>query len=344
VSAENEYILFGFDLSQLVLRARLGWHQLLWGNEAGIRERFYPSVEFFRTATSETKAFSLGKDLGGAGSHVLPAPGCFLPEQIVLLRSLTLPVQAEIFLEQAVQSEVVAHSPFPHDVVCWGHEIVGRESDHLMVAIAMSSRQAVETELMQRAETTGIPREDFEVWADGEFGPIMIAGYAEGARRRRFYGQIRDFLLRSLIGVVGIVFLLSLPSLLLAQSASQLQRIKLETEVRARDVIEIRASLVRLQELLDQAEAEHGAYVDYGPWLNRIAAITPDTVFLNRLGLEQRVLTVSGLAENAADYQSLLAESSFFGEINAPSAFTRDARAGRERFTLEMTLAERATP
>ena len=61
-------------------------------------------------------------------------------------------------------------------------------------------------------------------------------------------------------------------------------------------------------------------------------------MYFNRLGLEGKTLTVSGFAKNAADYQSVLAEAGLFAEVAAPSAFTRDERVGRERFTLTMSF------
>ncbi|GIR70778.1 MAG: hypothetical protein CM15mP74_20290 [Halieaceae bacterium] len=59
----------------------------------------------------------------------------------------------------------------------------------------------------------------------------------------------------------------------------------------------------------------------------------PDSVYLNRLSIKDNVLTVSGLAVNAADYQAVLVESGIFSDVTAPAAFTLDNRANRERFT-----------
>ena len=80
-------------------------------------------------------------------------------------------------------------------------------------------------------------------------------------------------------------------------------------------------------------------HVSYRPWLHKVAAATPDSVYLNRLSIEEDVLTVSGLAVNAADYQAAMVETGSFSEVTAPAAFTLDNRASRERFTLTMTLA-----
>ena len=39
MASSNQLSLFGFDLSVLYRRAVLGLEQLLWGSEAGLRER-----------------------------------------------------------------------------------------------------------------------------------------------------------------------------------------------------------------------------------------------------------------------------------------------------------------
>ena len=65
-------------------------------------------------------------------------------------------------------------------------------------------------------------------------------------------------------------------------------------------------------------------------------------MYLTRLSLKEKRLTISGLAENAANYQNALAEAAVFSELEAPSAFTRDARVGAERFTLTMQLSDGA--
>ena len=82
--------------------------------------------------------------------------------------------------------------------------------------------------------------------------------------------------------------------------------------------------------------------IDYAPWLHRVAKITPDTAHLNRLALDGRRLTISGVSDNAADYQATLVSAEWVRNLSAPSAFTRDKRSGRERFTLTMTLVDGA--
>jgi Tfp pilus assembly protein PilN len=110
------------------------------------------------------------------------------------------------------------------------------------------------------------------------------------------------------------------------------------TEQRSEGVVVVRGALVEAQERVSEAERFFSDHVSYRPWLHKVAAATPDSVYLNRLSIKEDVLTVSGLAVNAADYQAAMVEAGSFSEVTAPAAFTLDNRASRERFTLTMTL------
>ena len=42
MAVTNQWSLFGLDLGRVADKCRLGVNQLLWGDEAGLRNRFYP--------------------------------------------------------------------------------------------------------------------------------------------------------------------------------------------------------------------------------------------------------------------------------------------------------------
>jgi Tfp pilus assembly protein PilN len=78
----------------------------------------------------------------------------------------------------------------------------------------------------------------------------------------------------------------------------------------------------------------------YDRWLDQMAALTPDSAYLTSMSFDKDRLTISGQAANAAALQTTLANAGILSEVTAPSAFTRDNRTGRERFTLTMQLVE----
>ena len=122
------------------------------------------------------------------------------------------------------------------------------------------------------------------------------------------------------------------------QNASHYASERAEVQRRTEKLVDVRQALVESTDKLSSAASFFANKPDYRFWLHKVAEITPDDVYLNRLSLEEDQLTVSGLAVNAANYQSLLSSSKLFSGLTAQSAFTRDARAGRERFSLTMSI------
>jgi len=330
MSDVNQFSLFGFDLSLLHRRVRLGMLQLLWGDEAGLKDWLCPKVHYYQLEDlhhSEVIA-------EGADPRIIEV---VLPESQALATSMTLPISAEIFLEEAVSAQVQAHSPFPLNETRWGSKVVARTVDSLVVEIVLVSRVTAD-ELMREATQAAGPRASFGLSAFGLSTYVPLLNYRGSAIRERYFDNLRQFGLRALGGVCGMIFLSLVPVMWTAQTAEQYEELLAETEQRSRDVVRLRSSLVEAQEQFAEAKRFFAAQPDYRPWLHKLAGATADSVYLNRLSLNNSTLTVTGLAVNAADYQATLAESELFADVSAPSAFTLDNRSGRERFTLTMEI------
>lgn len=325
--------LFGLDLAQFLAQVKLGVSQVLWGDEVGLKARFLPDA---RLLNSDSATESDGADEGGSS----PFSAVELTDDVALVRQLTLPAEAEILLSDAVAAEALSHTPFALEETVYGHRIVSRDKDLITVSIALTSRAHVEATLSSCPELPAEQRAEVEIWLRDGDAIIIIEGFGEGRRREQYLRILRDTGIRAVAAVLALLMILSVPSVWLSQSAAQMAQMQSETEARTRGVVAVRDDLMSHQDKLDRAAAFFEDYPDYRPWIHALSAMTPDSVFLHRLGLQQAELTISGLADNAADYQTQLATSGRFDNLSAPTAFTRDARAGRERFTLVMTLPE----
>ena len=334
----SPYSLFGLDLSQYAARAVLGWRQLLWSEEVGLKDHFCPPVRFINPQFTDQSP-PAGELVQSGSSHGhAPCLGWLIPDAEVLIREMTLPTDAEIFLREAVMSTVQARSPFDFAETSFGFRIAHRSRTELTVRIAMVLRATAQEQLRDAHAQLEVENGSVELWVEDGAGAIMLEGFGERTRSARYHANLRGFAIRTGAAVIGTVMILSLPALWMAQHAGQLVELKSATQARVGSVVAVREELVKSQELNAAARSFFDPYVDYGPWLHELSAMTPDQVYFQRLGLDGITLTVSGLAENAADYQSILAEAGLFNELVAPSAFTRDDRAGRERFTLSMRL------
>ena len=331
MSEVNQLSLFGLDLSGLYRRAVLGVHQVLWGDEAGLRAWLSPALPTYQLSELERVA---------SDELLNPEIGCqvLLPEAQVLVTRMTLPVSAEIFLEEAAAAHVTSHSPFTGEETCWGSKIVDRSEDALAVEIiivARSTADAASTAVRRAFTPQEVP---FGLSANTDRACVALNGYQDAALDAPYLANLKQYLLRLGGALAGIVFLAIIPVIWSMQTAQQYSDLLRETEQRSKQIVAVRGELVDAQERVSEAGRFFSEQVAYRPWLHRLAAVTPDSVYLNRLSIKDNVLTVSGLAVNAADYQAVLVESGIFSDVTAPAAFTLDNRANRERFTLTMGL------
>ncbi len=331
MSEVNQLSLFGLDLSGLYRRAKLGVQQILWGEEVGLRAWFSPEVNYCHLSELESLA----------SSDTAPSAESFqvlLPESEVLVATMKLPASAEIFLAEAVTAHVESHTPFAWDETCWGSKIVERREGSILIAIIIVARSTADAAASVARRALAADDIPFGLSAEAGGAVVTLDGYQNPALDAPYLGNLRQFALRSAVAVSGMAFLAAIPVIWSFQTAQQYSAMLAATEQRSEGVVVVRGALVEAQERVSEAERFFSEHVFYRPWLHKVAAATPDSVYLNRLSIKEDVLTVSGLAVNAADYQAAMVEAGSFSEVTAPAAFTLDNRASRERFTLTMTL------
>jgi general secretion pathway protein L len=262
--------------------------------------------------------------------------GVLLPDDDVLAKTLTLPVEVEPNLGDAMMLEVANMSPFPSEEVVSGWAILGRHDAQVEVGVALTTKAAVERTLVAFDRSA----QDTEVWAALETHRICLAGFAEAGRDSQYLNTLRRLGLRVAGVAAGALCLLALPAWMLDTRADQYQSQLGEVTQRAGAAAASRSQLDDYRDKLDAVIDQQKSRIDYGIWLNVLSQQTPDSVYLNRLEFEEMALEVSGYAVNAAQYQSALAASPAFTEVEATSAFTRDTRLNRERFTLRLQLGD----
>ena len=130
MSSDNQLNLFGLDLEHALQRVRLGWHQLLEGDESGLRAWLADPVVLHEVSEISAMNASIAPDVLSVA----------LPESDCLVSVIDLPATAEVFLNEAVASHVDEKSPFPATDVAWGHAIMARSELSLKVAVAMVAR------------------------------------------------------------------------------------------------------------------------------------------------------------------------------------------------------------
>ena len=326
--------LFGFDLNEAWQHCRLAADQLLFGAESGLWDKYAPPVVVIEqgdVARQETlRTVSTGQQT--------PPIALVLSDDVVLLKTLTLPQAAEIHLYEVVAHSVAASSPFDEGSTRWGWRIVRRDAQDIELEAAVTSSQLLER-AMSDAYSDGLSAgASLEVYAKGKSGMITVPGYSETERRAQYLKQLRNVLSQWAVTALVLFGLIALPAGWTTIKVGQLEQLLDQTEERARGVTQVREEMMRASEHLVEAQGFFSDRYYYHDWLNLVASLTPDSAFLVSLNLKGDSLAVNGLSDNAANYQGVLAASGYFSDLAAPSAFRFDSRAKRERFTLTMTL------
>jgi hypothetical protein len=301
----------------------------------------------------------------------------WLPDDSCLLRELSLPASAEIDIDDFVSFEVSANSPFGWEDTRYGWRIVERTPDTLHLVVAITSVTSIDQTLSELLEGNATLRDALpadalstttvaegnehyqlqpfawpQCWvASAEGTPIVLQGDAQhtvaeppsvSIPKAHYVGQLKHMAGLSAAVLVLCLAILWVPAYMLNVMAAKADDTLAALNRSAAPSVALRQQLGVERDRLAVAQQAINERVDYHLWLNLMAGITPDTVHLQRASLEGRNVTITGLAENAADYMKLLTEDSRLTNVEVPTAFRRDRNSGLERFSVSFTLVPEA--
>jgi general secretion pathway protein L len=334
----SQWSLFGLDLERFAGSVVLGVRQLLWGSESGLQRRFLPKAclagEVQQVDEQDAETFGLALNIPEATE----ALAALLPDDLVLTKLIEVPCGAEAALEAIVRFEAEANSPFSAGDTMHGWRILSRNGSHLSVILAIASRRAISVFLDATHRDSQAAKGAMEVWAHHEGKLVQFSGFGEGQRKSEFTATLSHLAVKVALLVLAVAVIVWLPAGALSIKERQLAEMLLETEMRAGTATAARNTLIDMEDRLAAAADFHSDRLYYDLWLAQVAALTPDSAYLTNVSFQKDRLTISGQAANAAELQTTLAGAEGLREVTAPSAFTRDGRTDKERFTLTMQL------
>lgn len=336
----SDWSLFGWDLSQIGAKVALGVRQILWGTESGLQKRFLPKSclygELHCVDSDDAEAFGLVVASQSDAEHA----AIVLPEALVLTKIIELPATAELEVEAFLSLEVDTISPFSADETCFGWRTVRQTDAALRIHLVLASRSSIDRVIAEADIPGHAGAAGTEVWAVADGKLVRFDGVGASQHRRSLYlSNLTRMGLRSAFLAAGLTMLAASPAAMLSIRENQFAEILSATEIMAGTATAARNELLEAEDSLAAAAAFFEERRFYGSWLNRIAELTPDSAYLTRMSFNKSVLTITGQAENAAQLQTTFAGAASLSEVAAPSAFTRDPRTGKERFTLTMRLS-----
>lgn len=256
-----------------------------------------------------------------------------LPDDMVLTRTLLLPILSEDDLRRVVVGEVTNLSPFPAANTAFGFLVTGTEGGRLRVICAVAAKDQIQAHLRARAASASkhLP----EIWAPGESG-LLLEGYGEGRRARR----LRVFRVLSLgLLLSGAV----LCAAILATPAMQLRLRAIEAVHAYERLSQASAPQVRLREdfqhsagKLEEAVRLLAMPVEPLVLIEDLSKLLSDEEWVSELRIQGNTVRMTGEAANASKLLHTLGEQPRFREVKALGTSVKIGN--RETFSFEFKV------
>lgn len=329
----NKWELFGFDVRRIGKHWLAAWREFLWGYDSPVKARLDEVVRV--RSGGDLLCYHAGRPVPARGETACEA--VLLPDDLVLSRTLSLPLAAETDLDAVMALEVGAHSPFPADDTGSGWKVASRGESALTVQLAIVSLSAVMGYLGREYDCHD-PKV-FEVWAGMDGSPVVIGGFGEGRRRDRYR--------RRLIRVGALAGCAALAVLLMFGLAAGFKYLELQAvqgmaagvEREAAGASDLRAELAAAAGIVATTDRYLLQHPNPHLELARLTRLLGDEAYVQQFAMNGREIRIRGQAVNAAEVMSQLTAEPAYAEVTVPQAITKLGNTGLERFVFNIRLA-----
>lgn len=338
--------LFGIDLGQWLRQwqsaaALLLAHPALGALTPAVRVRLHQaSGQRTLWSVKNGEAEPLPASAGAPQAEAIE-----LPREEALERTLTLPALPQADLDEAVQLEVQAITPFKPEQTVAGYRSAPLGDGRVRVDLALTSHQRLDALLLQHARVSRP-----EVWvlpagghavsaAGGAQRPICMP--SDGARVRKAL-TARGRRLRLALLALALLLLLALavtPTLQLRQRAIAAQSAYAAMSAQAAPQMAAREALQQQADRLAQLQQATGPQLRLVPALALLAEAMPSSAWISNLRTEGEKVFISGFAEDAAALVQRLSRQDGIHSARLSSPAIRNANAKQESFTIEVEFA-----
>lgn len=327
----SDLSLFGYDLSKAFAWFRLAWRELLWDRESPLLKSFEEPVQLFDAASnSEIGIFRGDKRLVAYDKGFLTKAVC-LAEDCVLLKRVRLPAAIETDISEVMQLELAANSPFLESDSVMGWRLSKREGGlldiDLLIAHKADARQAMSV----------IPGAD-ELWAKAPSGMVLMQGFREAHRHKRYLSSLKVVGLKCL---VLLVLVCTVPAMVSGFRFLQMEKVQQQFQSYKRnsaEAVEARQTLAAGNELLARFNDLITEYPEPSYYLKLITMAADDSVWLRNFNLSGSKLQITGYANDATAFIQLLSQLDEFSQVRQRGGIRRDNATGSEVFTLDISL------
>jgi len=325
--------LFGYDVRHLGRYWTAAWRDMLWAHDSPVRKRL-DEVVALDTGDGAT-CYQAGAVCAAPADAACAA--ILLPDDLVLCKKISVPLQAESEVDSMLELEVRASSPFSAADTRWGWAVLGRDESGIRVALAIVSASATMTFLGREHDVHDSHAR--EVWAEVDGVMVVLRGFGEGLREQRY----RRRLLQSagLLGVIAVLLLAMAGAAALFKGAElqRMEKILAATTREAAEASRLKTLLAVANETITAANEVVARYPNPHAELARLTRLLGDETYVSSFSMAGPDIRLRGRAGDAALVMQQLTDEPGYGEVQAPQAFSRVAD-GQEQFFLNIRVGE----
>lgn len=337
LDSAQHWQLFGYDMRHLGRYWMAAWRDLLFSHDSPIRHRL-DEVVTLRSAAG-TRSYQAGK----ACSSVLESEctAVLVPDDLVLSKTISIPIQAESELSSLLDLEVRSSSPFAAQDTRWGWSVVTRSDATIEVVLAIVSASAVMTFLGREYDSHDTQAQ--EVWVELSDVMVVLQGFGEGLRERRYQKRLQHS--AGLFAVIAILLLsmAAVSALYKTAELDRVERLSATTAAAARQASDFRGLLTVANETIGAANDVVANYPNPHIEIARLTALLDDDVYISSLSVDGRQMEMRGRALDAAKVLELLTNEPAYASVAAPGPTVR-LSDGFEQFHLKILIDSEALP
>lgn len=332
---DNPWLFLGYDLRDGLGYIQAGWREFFEGPGQAFGKIVAEPVRLY-SAPDRSVVLQAGQQVN---TDKAVHQGVLLAPEQLLTRHLTLPASSESDLAAVLELEVQASSPFLSDETRYGWVIVNRTGRTLQVLLVITCAALAEERLQQL--DWSVPDAQTELWAqiDDTYVPLQSA-----ATTQRHQREQRALKKQLIILALIAVLLASLPVIPALGKFFEMRKVRdfyTQAQSEAQSALAVRATLNNQQQLLADSQVLEGHYHPPLAELAQLTELIPDDAFIISAGLSGNVIQLNGLANNATGLIQTLSQASRYAKVEPSAAITSDINSGKERFSLQITLAKK---
>lgn len=328
--ASQHWNLFGYDLRGAYQDWRAAWKELFWGERSWLRRSLGETVHVLLPETADEHYYRAGRQVA---KQKCVAQACIVPDHLVLSRELVLPANVELELESLLALEVRSRSPFLAEDTRYGWHIE-HENSQIKVYLFIASHSAIQGYLRQKE----LVELDLEVWTLVNKQAVVINGFGELPRYRRYRRQITWFVTGLMYCLLMLCLLITVPVAVKYLQLQKLEQQYVAVQHSSESAVNLRAQLRlnndRAQNINQLVAGSSDPYLE----IEQLSSLLDDTVWLSLINIKGDKIRMEGFAKNAAELMQKLSDQNRIEKVRSPAAIRFDNRTKRERFVMELSL------